>query len=258
MTAITQSMSMTRRHTRTLLRQPWFVAITLVQPIIWLLLFGTLFRSVTEIPGFTTTASYLDYLVPGVVVMTALFSSGWSGMGLIDDMERGLMDRFLVAPLHRSAVIVGRLAYEALNLVVQASIIGVLAWLLGARFESGVGGFAILVIAAALLAAAFGSLSNALALLLRQRESVIGANTFLVLPITFLSAAFMPLAPAPDWIAAVARFNPVNWAVEAGREALTASPDPALIVPRLIGLLGLAVISAMLATRAFRAYQRSI
>ena len=145
MTAIAQSMYMTRRHTRTLLRQPWFVAITLVQPIIWLLLFGTLFRSVTEIPGFTTSASYLDYLVPGVVVMTALFSSGWSGMGLIDDMERGLMDRFLVAPLHRSAVIVGRLAYEALNLVVQASIIGGLAWLLGARFESGVGGFAILV-----------------------------------------------------------------------------------------------------------------
>ena len=121
MTAIAQSMYMTRRHTRTLLRQPWFVAITLVQPIIWLLLFGTLFRSVTEIPGFATTASYLDYLVPGVVVMTALFSSGWSGMGLIDDMERGLMDRFLVAPLHRSAVIVGRLAYEALNLVVHVT-----------------------------------------------------------------------------------------------------------------------------------------
>jgi ABC-2 type transport system permease protein len=258
MTAIAQTMYMTRRHTRTLLRQPWFVAITLVQPIIWLLLFGTLFRSVTEIPGFTTTASYLDYLVPGVVVMTALFSSGWSGMGLIDDMERGLMDRLLVAPLHRSSVIVGRLAYEALNLVVQASIIGALAWLLGARFESGVGGFAILVVGAALLAAAFGSLSNALALLLRQRESVIGANTFLVLPITFLSAAFMPLALAPEWIASVARFNPVNWAVEAGREALTASPDPALIVPRLAGLFVLAVISAALATRAFRAYQRSI
>ena len=112
--------------------------------------------------------------------------------------------------------------------------------------------------AAALLAAAFGSLSNALALLLRQRESVIGANTFLVLPITFLSAAFMPLALAPEWIASVARFNPVNWAVEAGREALTASPDPALIVPRLAGLFVLAVISAALATRAFRAYQRSI
>ena len=87
---------------------------------------------------------------------------------------------------------------------------------------------------------------------------MIGANTFLVLPVTFLSAAFMPLALAPEWIASVARFNPVNWAVEAGREALTASPDPALIVPRLAGLFALAVISAALATRAFRAYQRSI
>ena len=68
----------------------------------------------------------------------------------------------------------------------------------------------------------------------------------------------MPLALAPDWIAAVARFNPVNWAVEAGREALTATPDPAIVLPRLLGLLALAVVSAMLATRAFRAYQRSI
>ena len=87
---------MTQRHSRALLRQPYFLAITLTQPIIWLLLFGALFKSVTEIPGFAAGGSYLDYLMPGVVVMTALFSSGWSGMGIIEDMDRGLMDRFLV------------------------------------------------------------------------------------------------------------------------------------------------------------------
>ena len=107
MTAIAHSAYMTQRHTRVLLRQPWFVAITLVQPIIWLLLFGALFRSVTEIPGFTGGGSYLDYLVPGVVIMTALMSSGWSGMGIIEDMDRGLVDRFLASPVHRSSMIVG-------------------------------------------------------------------------------------------------------------------------------------------------------
>ncbi len=75
---------------------------------------------------------------------------------------------------------------------------------------------------------------------------------------TFLSAAFMPLALVPDWIATAAKFNPVNWAVEAGREALTASPDWTMILPRIASLLVLTVLATAWATRTFRAYQRSI
>ena len=103
MTAMTQTYYMTGRHVRAFLRQPWFVAVSLVQPVIWLLLFGALFKSVTTIPGFGGNASYLDYLVPAVLVMTALFSCGWSGMGIIEDIDRGIMDRFLVSPVHRGA-----------------------------------------------------------------------------------------------------------------------------------------------------------
>jgi ABC-2 type transport system permease protein len=257
MTAIAESVYMTQRHARALYRQPWFLAITLTQPIIWLLLFGALFRSVTEIPGFAAGGSYLDYLVPGVVVMTALFSSGWSGMGIIEDMERGLMDRFLVAPMHRSSLIGGRVAYEAISLVLQSLIIAGLALVLGARFDGGPLGFAVLVLSAVLLGASFAALSDASALVLRQRESVIGLNTFMVLPLTFVSAAFLPLALAPDWIATLARFNPVNWAVEAGREALLANADWSFILARLGGLLILAIVCLGLATRAFRSYQRS-
>ncbi len=257
MTAISQTLYMTQRHSRALVRQPYFLAITLTQPIIWLLLFGALFRSVTEIPGFAAGGSYLDYLMPGVVVMTALFSSGWSGMGIIEDMDRGLMDRFLVAPMHRSALIGGRVAYEAISLVLQSLIIGGLAFLLGARFGGGPLGFAVLVLSAVLLGAAFSALSDASALVLRQRESVIGLNSFLVLPLTFLSAAFLPLALVPDWIATLARINPVNWAVEAGRAALLADADWSFIVPRLVGLAVVAVACLALATRAFRSYQRS-
>jgi len=257
MTALAQTMYMTQRHSRALVRQPYFLAITLTQPMIWLFLFGALFRSVTEIPGFAAGGSYLDYLMPGVVVMTALFSSGWSGMGIIEDLDRGLMDRYLVAPMHRSALIGGRVAYEAISLVIQSLIIGGLALLLGARFAGGPLGFGVLVLSAVLLGAAFAALSDASALVLRQRESVIGLNSFLVLPLTFLSAAFLPLALAPDWIQAIARVNPVNWAVEAGREALLTGADWGFILPRLAGLLGVAALCLALATRAFRSYQRS-
>ena len=257
MTALLQTTYVSGRHLRAFVRQPWYIGMSLVQPVIWLLLFGALFKSVIDIPGFASSATYLDYLVPGVLVMTALFSCGWSGMSIIEDLDRSIVDRLLVTPVHRSAIIVGLNVYELVSLVIQALIIGGMALLLGARFEGGALGFAVLTLCAMLVGAISASLSDAMALLLRQRESVIGINTLMTLPLTFLSAAFMPLKLAPAWIATVATVNPVNWAVEAGREALGASPDWSFIAPRVALLVGLTILSTAFATRTFRSYQRS-
>ena len=190
--------------------------------------------------------------------MTALFSCGWSGMSIIEDLDRSIMDRMLSTPIHRSAIIVGLNVYELVAFGIQAAIIGGLALLLGAHFPGGPAGFAVLVLSAMLVGATVASFSDAMALVLRQRESVIGINTLLTLPLTFLSAAFMPLKLAPDWIATVATFNPVNWAVEAGREAMTAGPDWSFILVRIALLTGLAALTTAWATSTFRAYQRSI
>jgi ABC-2 type transport system permease protein len=257
MTALAQSARISGRHLHWFVRQPWFVVMAVVQPAIWLFLFGALFSNVTSIPGFGG-ASYLDYLVPGVVVMTALFWCGWSGMSLIEDLDRSIIDRYLTTPVHRSAIIGGLSIYQLVTLVVQLAIIGVLALVLGARFEGGLPGYAILVICTMLLGAAVASFSDAMALTLRQRESAIGINTLLTLPLAFLSAAFLPLALAPEWIQTIARFNPVNWAVEAGRAALAGTSDWQLILPRMGALLVLAVLATVWATWTFRSYQRSI
>src|SRR5581483_8726939 len=96
--------ALTVRQLLALWRQPWFVAITLVQPMIWLLLFGALFRRVVELPGFAA-GSYVDFLAPGIVVMSALFSAGWHGMTWLNAMERGILDRFLVSPVSRGALV---------------------------------------------------------------------------------------------------------------------------------------------------------
>src|SRR6201999_2301466 len=96
-TVVPHSTYLTGRLLRNMGRQPAFVVIMLIQPMIWLLLFGQLFKRVVELPGFAA-GSYIDFLTPGVVVMTVLFSSGWAGMGLIDDMARGVMDRMLSSP----------------------------------------------------------------------------------------------------------------------------------------------------------------
>lgn len=256
MRPIRHTWHITLRYLRVFIRTPAWVAMTLVQPVIWLLIFGALFRSVVEIPGFQG-GSYIEFLTPGVVVMTAISSAGWNGMSFIDDMQRGVMDRLLVSPVWRSALNLGSMAYGVLTIAVQSLIIVGLAYAVGAHFQ-GVGGIAVLVAVACMLGASFAALSNALALVVRQRETLIGAVTFVLLPLTFLSSAFMQLDLAPTWIRDIAKVNPVNWAAQAARSAATQSTDWSLVATRLSFLGALLLMSTVLATGAFRAYQRSI
>jgi ABC-2 type transport system permease protein len=255
--ALAQTRSMTIRHLRELWRQPWYVAITLVQPLIWLLLFGALFKRVVEIPGFGG-GDYVDFLTPGIVVMTALFTAGWSGMSVIEDLNRGVMDRFLVSPVSRGSLIAGRLGQLAITIAIQSLVVVGLALAVGARFPGGIPGVAVLVACSVLLAWAVGGLSIALALVARREETLIGAVQLVVLPATFLSAGLMRQELAPGWVQSIARFNPVNWAVDAGRAALGSSVDWGLVATRVDLLALLAVVCGWVATRAFHAYQRSV
>jgi ABC-2 type transport system permease protein len=101
------------------MRQPWYIVIQLVQPIIWLLLFGSLFQEALSFPQLGIE-DYRAYLTPGIVIMTAIFTAGWTGMGLIDDMMNGVMNRMLVTPSKRAALINGRLIQ--LSIVVSSSL----------------------------------------------------------------------------------------------------------------------------------------
>jgi ABC-2 type transport system permease protein len=256
---VRHSTYLTGRSLRALWRQPAFAAITLTQPVIWLLLFGELFQAVADIPGFAAEhGTYLEFITPGVVIMTALFSSGWAGTVYIDDMNRGVMDRLLASPVRRGAMMIGTLSYQALTTLLQTLIIFVIAFLLGARFDGGAVGLLVTVVAAVLISTILASLSNALALLLRQQEALIGVSQFLVLPLQFLSSAIMDVSLAPSWVQNVARYNPVDWAVVASREALSGAVDWGMVWSRLGLLAALATIMAWLATRAFGAYQRSL
>jgi ABC-2 type transport system permease protein len=255
--ALAHSRAMTVRHLRALIRQPWWVAISLVQPVIWLLIFGALFQKVVEIPGFGG-GDYNDFLTPGVVVMTALFSGGWLGMSVIWDLDRGVLDRFLVSPVSRGALITGRLGYQSVVTVIQSLIVVGLGYAVGADFPGGVPGVLVLLLASVLLVAGFGALSIGFGLLTRKEESLVGAVQLIILPASFLSAAFMELSLAPGWIRDIARFNPVDWAVQASREALGADADWAFVGSRLGLLVAFALVCAVLATRAFRTYQRSL
>jgi ABC-2 type transport system permease protein len=235
--AIRQTWQVNLRHLRVFTRQPAYLGITLTQPLIWLLLFGALFKAITEIPGFNGD-SYIDFLTPGVVVMLAVSSAGWTGMGLIEDINGGVMDRELASPVWRGALNLGIVVQAVIVISVQTAMILLVALALGADYTNGVGGVLILILVAALLGAAFASLSNGVGVLARQRETLIGAVSLVLLPLTFLSS--------------------VNWAVEAGRSAAMGDLDWGLVAGRVGLLLGLVVVSAAFATRAFGTYQRSL
>lgn len=257
MTALADTFALTQRDLLRLWRQPWFIAITLVQPIIWLLLFGALFGRVVDIPGFRG-GDYKQYLVPGVLVMTAFFSSGWNGMSTIDDLDRGVTDRLLVTPVRRWPLIAGRVGQNLVQLTLQSLIIIGMALAIGVSFDGGPVGVAALILAAGLLGTAFSALSNALALVARKEESLIGAVTFLQLPLTFLSTAFMQPSLMPGWIDTVRHYNPVDWAITAGREAVSSSPDWGTVAGYCGLLAAAALLCLMLATRAFRGYQAQV
>ena len=189
--------------------------------------------------------------------MSALFGAGWSGMGMILDLDRGVMDRFLIAPVSRPAIIIGRLMYLAIVTVVQSLILFTMGFVLGARYAGGPAGLFVLLIAAISLSMPFGALSIAMALLVRKQESVIGAVNFILLPLTFMSPVFIASPLMPAWMIAASRFNPLNWAVQAGRFALAGAPDWSRISLRLTALWAFALFALWLATRAFRTYQRS-
>jgi ABC-2 type transport system permease protein len=248
---------LTGRLLRATVRQPAYVVITLVQPMIWLLLFGQLFKRVVEIPGFTG-GSYIDFLTPGVVMMTVLFSSGWTGMAYIEDMDRGVMDKFLSSPISRGAMMASSTVNQAVSTVIQSLVIVAVGILAGARYDGGAPGVLAMFAAAVLLAGAFSALSNGMALIVRTRESLIGFSTMLTLPLSFLSSAMMDKATAPDWIQTVAGYNPVDWAVVASRQALSANPDWSMVWIRLAGLAAVALVTGWIATRAFRSYQKTL
>jgi ABC-2 type transport system permease protein len=257
-TALVHTWYLTGRKLHALVRQPWVLAFSVVQPAIWLFLFGQLFRRVIDIPGFAFHGTYLDYLVPGLVAMNAMSNNMWAGMTMIEEIERGTLNRFLASPASRIGLMNASVAEQAVSTTVQSLIIVGLGLAGGARYHGGAGGVAVMVAASILVGVVFGALSNATGMMLRSREAIIGVYTFFMLPLMFLSSAFIQTQLMPGWMQAIASRNPLNWVVQIGRSAVSATPDWSAIGVRCGGLLVLAVACVAVSVVTFRSYQKNV
>ncbi|MBU5266402.1 ABC transporter permease [Virgibacillus proomii] len=245
------------RSIRLYVRTPFIVLMTVIQPILWMFLFGEVFSSMADIPSFGGD-SYIEFLGPGIVMMSTMMAGAYAGLGIISDYREGVLDRLLISPIHRSAIVLGGLLQESVTMVIQALLMIGAAFLLGTSFSGGIVGVIQLIIIAVLLGLAMGVLSTSLALLVLKEESLTAAVSFITMPLLFLSGMFVPLDLVPPWIEKFAAFNPLNWAVEAGREVITAQPDWDIVIRYSSYLLLMFSIACVFVLLAFRKYQKTL
>jgi ABC-2 type transport system permease protein len=244
------------RQMRNLMREPIWIALMVIQPLIWLLLYGQLFSRVGALRG--GAGSYVQFLAPGIICMNAFFGGSWSGMAMISDLDRHVIDRFLAAPVSRFAIILSQVVRAGLIAVFQATLLLLLGLALGVRVHGGALGWLVVFAASALLAMTFAGFSHGIALLVRKEASMIAAANFVGLPLMFLSAILIPQRQMPNWIEQVSRFNPVNWGVHAARNAVVVGSDWGPTGVYLALLVAATAATSMFATWCFRSYQRSI
>ncbi len=208
------------RAMKKLIRNPILLFFSLFQPIIFLLLFTQLFSRFANIPNFTLATgatTYLAFATPGILLQNAFSSALQSGTSVVADLESGLLQKMLVTPVNRSAILLGRLVSDAVRVVAQSLIILVMAYLLGADFATGLPGVLLMLFTIAFFGLAWSGISLTLGLRTKNAETVFGIGAFLTFPLLFMSTALTPQSFMPDWIQTVSRFNPISYTVNAVR-----------------------------------------
>jgi ABC-2 type transport system permease protein len=248
---------MTVRQARNLMREPIWIALLLVQPMVWLILYGQLFKNLTRLGGFGT-GSYITFLAPAIVVMNAFFGATWSGMSMINDLDHKVVERFLATPASRLSIVLSQIVRSAITAAIQAVIILLVALALGVRVHQGALGWLVIIVAGILVNSAFAGLSQAIALLTRREATMIAVANFIGLPLLFLSTTMNARSQMPHWMRVVARYNPVDWGVQAARQVALPGTQWSSVGWHLLFLLLLTAVTAAWATRTFRTYQRSL
>jgi ABC-2 type transport system permease protein len=245
------------RQVRNLMREPIWIALLLVQPMVWLVLYGQLFKNVTKLGGFGT-GSYITFLAPAIVVMNGFFGATWSGMSMINDLDHKVVERFLATPASRLSIVLSQIVRSALTAGIQAIIILLVSFALGVSIHTGVIGCVIIIVAGMLVNSAFAGISQAIALLTRREATMIAVANFIGLPLLFLSTTMMARSNMPHWMQVVSRYNPVDWGVRAAREVVLPGTSWSSVGWHLLFLLALTAATAAWATRTFGTYQRSL
>jgi ABC transporter DrrB family efflux protein len=217
--AVSDGWVLTKRNLLTYVRKPDLLVFSTIQPVMFVLLFVYVFGGALE-KALPPSVPYVDFLMPGIFVQTAIFSALQTGVGLAEDLQKGLVDRFRSLPMARSAVLAGRTFADTVAIVFQVVLMLGVAWVVGFRFHQGPVQALLAFAGAVSIGYAFTWVAAFTGLSLRSVEAVQAASFTIVFPFVFASSAFVPADTFPGWLQAWASVNPVSIWVDAVR-ALT-------------------------------------
>lgn len=223
-----------------------------VQPLLWLLIFGQVLASRNVIP--TGNLGYMDFLAPGILAQSALFSAIFFGIAVIWERDLGVLHKYLVSPASRSALVTGKALAGGLRSLVQAAMVYVLAIVIGVHVRLdplSIVGVALVVVIGS---AAFATFSLVIACLVRTRERFMGIGQILTMPLFFASSAIYPISIMPDWLKVVAQVNPLTYQVDALRGLMVQGSTESF--PLALDFAVLSATTVVLIAIAARLYPR--
>lgn len=257
--ALSDSLALTGRHLRHIARVPERLLSVTLMPVMYVVVFGYLFGSAMQVEG----GNYREYIMAGIFAQVMLANLQTTAVGVVDDLRNGLVDRFRSLPMSRFAVLIGRTASDLLlssiAVVVMAGVGYMIGWRVHGSMVEAVGAFGILLLLG-LGAAWLGAL---LGLTLRNVEAVSAVMSMVMMPITFLSSAFIPLSGLPDWLRTIAVWNPLSAVVGAVRELFdnpvssgdTSFPSLHPVPIAVVLVVALIALAMPLAARKYRTAQ---
>jgi ABC transporter DrrB family efflux protein len=241
--------AVTRRNLYRYVRVPTLLLFSTIQPIMFVLLFTYVFGGAIQVAGVD---NYIDFLMAGILVQTVIFGSTQTGVGLAEDMSRGMVDRFRSLPMARSAVLAGRTLSDTVRNLFVVCLMLVVGTLVGFRFHAGV----VPALGAVGLALAFGLafswISALIGLSVRDVESAQAAGFVWVFPLVFASSAFVPVATMPGWLQAFADINPVTITVNALRALTLGGPTVRPVLEAMAWIAGILLVFVPLAVNRYR------
>ena len=248
-----------RRNLIQTVRVPELLFFSLVQPVIFVLLFAYVFGGAIPIPGDTASDAYRQYLMPGIFGQTVAFAAASSTVGLAEDMHKGLIDRFRALPMSPPAVLLGRTFADAARQILVLAVLSVTGYLVGWRINNGLLDALIAYALLLLFAYTVAWIGALVGLYMPNPETAHTAGLVWLFPLTFLSNAFVPITSMAGWLQVVAAFNPVSTLVLATRELFgnPTGPQPDYwplenpIAYTVITCVGLIIIFATLSVRRY-------
>lgn len=246
--AVSDTLAIAGRNLRTIVRLPQLLVFATIQPVIFVLLFRYAFGGAIRSPG----VAYVDYLMPGIFAQTVAFGSLGTGIGLADDLQKGLIERFRSLPMARSAVLGGRIVSDLVRNMFVVLLMCVVGFAVGFRVHTNAAAFTGGLVVLLLFGCALSVIFALIGLSVRTAESAQAAGFPMLAPLVFASSAFVPVRTMPGWLQAVAEHQPLTRTVDSVRALALGGPTAGVVLQSLAWSFAIVVAVGPLAVRRYR------